>query len=95
MPGPKEGRAGGIPMPGSEASLAVAGDAGDGGGLLVGVIVTDDTPICRALKAAGANPEGNPMLEAITRDAAFWDPFESQPGAQECDCSAMLGLTKP
>ena len=53
VPGPKEGRAGGIPQPGSEASLVVVGEPGDGGGLLVDVIVTDDTPICRALRAAG------------------------------------------
>ena len=46
-------RAGGIPQPGSEASLVVVGEPGDGGGLLVDVIVTDDTPICRALRAAG------------------------------------------
>lgn len=45
----------------------------------------------RAIKAAGGNPSGSPMLEAITRDAAFWDPFESQPGSKECDCKGILG----
>ena len=46
----------------------------------------------RAIRAAGGNPEGNPLLEAITRDAAFWDPFETQPGAAVCDCSGIMGF---
>ena len=53
VPGPKEGRAGGIPQPGSETALAVAGCAGDGGGLLARVRVTDATPTCQQLHAAG------------------------------------------
>ena len=53
VPGPREGRAGGIPQPGSVESSLVVGSLGDGGGLRIAAIVTDDTPICNALRSAG------------------------------------------
>ena len=56
VPGPKEGRAGGIPQPGREGSLRVVGEAGDSGGVRVPVAVTDDTPICNRLRDAGLPP---------------------------------------
>jgi hypothetical protein len=56
VPGPREGRAGGIPAPGTEMELAVVGALGDDGGLRVSVAVTDDTPICNALRGAGLPP---------------------------------------
>jgi len=53
VPGPREGRAGGIPQPGSVESSLVVGSLGDAGGLRIPAIVTDDTPICNALRSAG------------------------------------------
>ena len=50
-PGPLEGRSGGIPR--REWEQVVTGAAGDGGGLHVRVAVSDDTPICRRLRARG------------------------------------------
>ena len=52
-PGANEGRASGIPQPGSEAALAVVGNAHDEGGVRARVVVSDATPICATLREAG------------------------------------------